>query len=134
MGKRVLVVEDSDERRSALLAAIPSAHVITYASSGDEAQALIADASERLTPYDLVVIDIDLPGVSGLEVVSLLRQLEEPRKLAGGQGGTKVLVLSDNPDGQLIYSANALACESFLVKPLDEEKLKREVERLCPLD
>jgi CheY-like chemotaxis protein len=84
MGKRVLVVEDSEEGRSALLAAIPAAYVITYSNSWDEAQALIADASERLTPYDLVVIDIDLPGVSGLEVVSLLRQLEEPRKLAGG--------------------------------------------------
>jgi len=134
MGKRVLVVEDSEEGRSALLAAIPAAHVITYSNSGDEAQALITDASERLTPYDLVVIDIDLPGISGLEVVSLLRQLEEPRKLAGGLKGTRVLILSDNPDGQLIYSANALACESFLVKPLDRDKLKRELDRLCPLD
>jgi CheY-like chemotaxis protein len=134
MGKRVLIVEDSDEQRSALLCAVPRAHVLTYASSGDEAQALIADASERLTPYDLVVIDIDLPGVSGLEVISLLRQLEEPRKLAGSGGRTKVLILSDSPDGQMIYSADALACDGFMVKPLDEDKLKREVERLCPLD
>lgn len=134
MGKRVLIIDSNTDTRAVVTSAISRAHIVSHAFDGDEAQAMLTEASERLTPYDLVVIDLDLPGISGLEVVSLLRLLEEPRKLAGMPLGTKVLALSESPDGQLIYGANALACDSFLVKPVDKARLREEVQRLCPPD
>jgi CheY-like chemotaxis protein len=134
MGKRVLIIDNNSDTRSVVLSAIPTAHIVSHASHGDEAQAMLAEASERLTPYHLVIIDLDLPGISGLEVVSLLRLLEEPRKLAGRPLTTKILALSDSPNGELIYGANALACDVFLVKPVDLARLQEAVEQLCPLD
>ena len=98
---------------------------------GEDTVRWLVDASERLNPFDLLVLDLELPKLDGLNVLSLLRSLEEPRRLAGGRC-TRVLVVSERPEAHEIYSAHTLLCDGFLVKPLEAKKVARELERLCP--
>ena len=64
MSERVLIVDDDDAVRDALLDELSGSYEVTAAASGLEALDLIARA-----PYDAVVSDLRMPDVSGLDVL-----------------------------------------------------------------
>lgn len=128
---RILIAQQDEETVNAIRSAITPEHIIVEAYDGDGAAVLITDASERGVPYDLLILDLQMPGMPGLEVLSLLRSLEEPRKLAGGVT-TRVLIVSESTAGRFIYGAHSMSCEGYLVKPLDVSKFKEALDRVCP--
>jgi signal transduction histidine kinase/DNA-binding response OmpR family regulator len=68
-GKRVLVVDDEANARSMIAKILAEERaVVLGAASGDEAMAMIA-----LSPPDLVLLDLMMPGMSGFEMVARLR-------------------------------------------------------------
>jgi two-component system OmpR family response regulator len=81
--RRVLVVDDDSAVRNVLRLALERAgHSVSEASSGEDAISVAAAS----TP-DLVILDIGLPGMSGLEVLGAIR-LE--------QGDLPVILLTAN--------------------------------------
>src|SRR3954467_6619534 len=66
---RILLVEDGQELADALSRAlVQTAHAVDRASTGEE-----ADHALGLAIYDLAILDIGLPGLSGLDVLRRLR-------------------------------------------------------------
>jgi two-component system chemotaxis response regulator CheY len=128
---RILIAQQDPETIRAIRSAITPEHVIFEANDGDASALLITDASERGVPYDLLILDLQMTGMPGLEVLSLLRSLEEPRKLAGGVT-TRVLIVSESTAGRFIYGAHSMSCDGYLVKPLDVDKFKEALDRVCP--
>src|SRR5205085_2384371 len=97
-----------------LLAAHPEVEVVGEAATSAEALALAGSVR-----YDVVFLDIELPGMTGLEVARLvLDRSERPRV---------VFVTAHDR-----YAVDAFAVEAFdyLVKPVEPERLARVVERL----
>ena len=68
----------------------------------------------------LVILDLKLPRVSGLEVLDQLRRRTETRKLV-------VVILSSSASDDDITQAYALGANGYLVKPLHLEKLQEIV-------
>lgn len=128
---RILIAQQDLETVAAIRSAITPEHIIVEVSDGDGAAVLITDASERGIPFDLLILDLQMPGMPGLEVLSLVRSLEEPRKLAGGVT-TRVLIVSESTAGRFIYGAHSMSCDGYLVKPLDVAKFKEALDRVCP--
>lgn len=92
---RVLLADDHPIVRDGLrrlLAADPHFEVVAEAADGDEALALV-----RANDYDVAVLDMSMPGLSGLDLVKRLK-LERP--------ALRVLVLSMHGEQQ--YAARAL--------------------------
>jgi two-component system, OmpR family, response regulator len=72
--KRVLVVDDDRALRHALASLLGGAgYAVTQAADGHEAL-----ASLRREPCDVMLLDINLPGMSGLEVLERAREFESP--------------------------------------------------------
>src|SRR5690606_8022333 len=69
-------------------------------------------------PYDLVLLDIRMPGGSGLEVAAALRDLPNP---------PRVIFTTAYPDHAV--EAFDLAAADYLVKPFDAARLARALER-----
>jgi DNA-binding LytR/AlgR family response regulator len=113
---RVLVVDDEAPARSELVHLL-GAHGDVAA---DEA-ANAADALARLrdAAYDAVFLDIEMPGLTGLDAAALVR--------AGSPRQAIVFVTAHAE-----YAVEAFAVEAFdyLLKPVDPERLARVVERL----
>ena len=66
---RILLVEDDKVLADALSRAlVQSAHAVDSVSTGED-----ADRALSLAIYDLAILDIGLPGLSGLEVLKRLR-------------------------------------------------------------
>jgi two-component system chemotaxis response regulator CheY len=112
----VLVVDDSKLMRdmvSACLRAAPGL-VISHASSG-------LDAIEKLSlqPYDLLVLDLNMPDIGGLEVIEFVRGQDRLRLLP-------VLVLTTRGDEDSRRDALAAGASSFMTKPFEPDAILRE--------
>lgn len=91
-------------------------HTVYTADTGEEGVRLV----EELKP-DLLLVDLKLPGISGLQV------LETTKKISTK---TKTLVITGYVDQTLIDEAERLGRDAFLHKPFNFETLKQEVDRL----
>jgi len=92
---RVLIADDHSIVRDGLkriLAATPDLQVVAEAASGDEALALV-----RANDYDVAMLDMSMPGLSGIDLIKRLKS-EKP--------GLRILVLSMHGESQ--YAARAL--------------------------
>jgi len=109
---RVLVADDHEIVRDGLkriLAATTDVRVAGEAASGDEALALV-----KTNDYDVALLDMSMPGLSGIDLIKRLR-IEKP--------GVKLLILSMHGEHQ--YAARALkaGASGYLTKDSAAEKL-----------
>ncbi len=117
MTKKVLVVDDDATIRVALRDALTSAGFdVGLAENAQEALAVIAHA-----PPDLIVSDIRMPDVSGLELLGLLR--ERSPDIA-------VVLMTAFDDMPTVVEAMKHGAVEFLVKPLDLDDLQKTLERV----
>jgi len=76
---RILVADDDDAMRTTVaFTLLDDGHVVEEAASGNEVLRLVEAAGSSVSreqDYDLVVMDIRMPGLSGLETVRRLRAL-----------------------------------------------------------
>ena len=121
---RVLLVEDNVINRLVARQMIEAwgGHV-TDAPDGPAALALF----EQEPPFDVVLMDIQLPGLSGLDVTRLLRRHPDARRAA-----TPILALTANAYATDAQQYLAAGMNDFLAKPFEEEELCRKLLALCP--
>jgi len=123
---RILVVEDSASMRSFVRNALESdsrssAGVdVVEASSGFEALRLLPRG-----PYDLVITDINMPDINGLELISFMRKSELHK-------ATPVLIISTQSSERDRARGLSLGANGYLIKPFSQEVLQTEVWRLLP--
>jgi two-component system, chemotaxis family, chemotaxis protein CheY len=115
-----LIVDDSKvmrEMEMACLRAIDGV-VFTQAASGLE-------ALERLSlkPFDFVVLDLNMPDISGYEVIEFIRGQDKLRALP-------ILVVTTRGDEGSRTKAMAAGATRFMTKPFSPEQLLGEVHSL----
>ena len=116
MRKRILVVEDSVLNRDLLVQIFEDIYELEVATDGAEAVRL---ANE--TRPDLILMDIGLPEMSGLEAVRAIR--------ASGADTPIVAVTSRVMPGEREQALEA-GCDDFVAKPIDDLQLVAIVDRL----
>src|ERR1700728_4153176 len=119
-GLSILVAEDNEINAllmRSLLTRLGHHPVIT--TNGEEALESWHAAKSADTPYDLVLMDIQMPGLDGIETTKRIRARE-----AGQPGGqTPILALTANTLVEDRYACFEAGMDGFLIKPLDREKL-----------
>ncbi len=111
---RVLVVDDESPARSELRHLLGAHDGISVDEAASAAEALALGGA-----YDAVFLDVEMPGLTGLDAAPLVR--------AGTEAPAVVFVTAHDR-----YAVEAFAVEAFdyLLKPVDPERLARVVERL----
>ena len=114
---RILLVEDDQLLADALCRAlVQSAHAVDVATTGEQ-----ADNALALQSYDLVILDIGLPGLSGLDV---LRRLRNRKSQVPVLMLTALDTLADRVRGL------DLGADDYLAKPFDLPELEARVRAL----
>ena len=118
-GLRILIAEDNDI--NALLARSLLAklgHWPTVAANGTAALEAWQTARAAGTPYDLVLMDLHMPGIDGMEAARRIRAAE-----AETTRRTPIIALTANAFAEDREACLAAGMDGFLVKPLDREQL-----------
>ena len=116
---RILICDDEElMRRVAGRFLERSGYVVLYAADGDETVALYGRDPEAV---DAVILDLSLPGESGLEIYRRLKTIRP---------GVRVLLSSGYQDDERLTTALDEGAGGFLQKPYTMDKLVRKVKRL----
>jgi CheY-like chemotaxis protein len=114
---RVLVADDEDDIRALVGLAVGKAGCTVVASVSDGTTAL---ASARAELPDLAVLDVSMPGATGLEVCAELRG--DPRT-----AGIRILLLSAGASPDDIARGLAAGADAYLPKPFSVTALVQQV-------
>lgn len=114
---RILIIDDSRAMRAFVRVALEAEEplLITEAPSGVEALRILP--RER---FDLVITDLNMPGINGLEVVAFMRRLEAHRM-------TPLLIITTEAAPRDRERALGLGADAYLTKPFDADALREAV-------
>ncbi len=122
---RVLLVEDSASTRSFIRAILEGVRdgalagcSVQEATSGFDAMRLLPRG-----PYDLVLTDINMPDINGLEVIQFVRRSPHHKD-------TPLVIISTQTSERDIARALALGATAYLRKPFVPEELVATLERV----
>jgi len=125
-----LIVEDDRVSSQVLEKMISRYGSSDVAADGQKALDLFREALESGCPYDLVLMDIMIPEIDGLQAVLSMRQLETARALPASRR-VKVIMTTALDDPRTImkalYESDA---SSYLVKPIRMQALENELRAL----
>ena len=116
---RILVVDDEPNIRSGLVLALEEeAYEVETAQDAMEAWALF-----QREPYHLVITDLEMPRMTGYELMVQLRQSPSTRRIP-------VMVVTSRAGAKHRDRAIKDGASAFLTKPVQEDKLLAAVEQL----
>jgi signal transduction histidine kinase/CheY-like chemotaxis protein len=115
---RVLVVDDITTNLTvARLLLEAEGHEVTLASSGEEALQLLTKYE-----FDLLLVDLHMPNMNGLELTQTVRQLDDETKAA-----VMIIILSADTQIEQKKAAKAAGVDAYLGKPLNIISLRNHI-------
>lgn len=122
--KRLLIVDDSQLMRDMVAACLRPLGEVSFDFAGTGLEAI-----ERLAlaGFDLVVLDLNMPDVGGIEVIEFVRAQDRLRDLP-------ILIVTSRADDESRARVLSAGASSFLPKPFAPPQLLGEVKRLLGPD
>ncbi len=116
---KILLVDDHAVVRRGLKQIISEAFVdVTFGEAENGAQALTQVSQQ---PWDAIVLDVSMPGRSGLEILSEIKKL---------RAATPVIILSVHPEDQFAIRGLRAGASGYLTKDSAPEELVRAIEKV----
>lgn len=116
-GLRILVAEDNEINRRALESLLRrDAHFLRFASDGAEAV-----EKARAERFDAILMDVQMPGVDGLEATRRIREIEAAEK----RSRTPIIALTAHAFPEDVRRCLAAGMDAYLAKPYHIDDLRR---------
>ena len=116
----VLVVDDSKVMREMIVACLRADPTLTFAHA---ASGLEAIEKLSLKPFNLVVLDLNMPDIGGIEVVQFIRGQDQLKALP-------VIIVTTRGDDASRAQALAAGASRFMTKPFSPEEILSEARSL----
>jgi two-component system chemotaxis response regulator CheY len=121
MAKTIMVVDDSSSMRQMVNFALArGGYQVVEAPDG--ADALAKSASQKM---DLIITDLNMPNMDGIQLIRLLRAAAPYRF-------TPIVLLTTESQQQKKMEGKAAGATGWIVKPFQVEQLLAVVKRVCP--
>lgn len=123
LNKKILIVDDVPMSLAFLNKELVKLGFNNIAQFSDSVEAWEAFAEAQLSdnPFDLVMTDLNMPGLDGMEFVKQIKNDEMSKD-------TKIMIVSADHDPLIIDEAMEIGVEEYLTKPINAEELKDKLE------
>lgn len=124
---RILVVDDEVVSRKKMMKSISHIGDCEGVQNGKSAISAVRAALEDWQQYALITLDVSMPDISGVEVLSTIRELEAERGLDDEERAT-ILMVTSHSDIETVKACVG-KCDGYVIKPFNRdvimEKLKK---------
>lgn len=126
---KFLVVEDDFTSRLLMQEILKQYGTVHIAVNGKEAVEAVQKELKWGDKYDLICLDVMMPEMDGQKALEKIRALEKEKGVFSSEG-MKIIMTTALDDSKNVRTAFYNLCDSYLVKPIDKEKLVAELEKL----
>lgn len=127
---KILIAEDDFASRIVLQKMLSTIGNCDVVINGKEAVDAYSLAMQEGDPYDLICLDIMMPVMDGREALKLIRQKENELKVVPKKE-TKIIMVTALDTPKDVMEAFFLGgCSSYLVKPVEKQKLLNIIKEL----
>lgn len=127
---RILIVEDEPVNRELLLLSLRGLGECTAVGTGEDAVLAQQRALEQNQPYNVVFLDIMLPGMDGLQALEQLRALEDRHQVPQDKRVPVIITTGlddDQTASRAFIQGQAL---SYMTKPFRTGQISEELRKL----
>jgi two-component system chemotaxis response regulator CheY len=125
---KILIAEDDFVSRKLVNTLLASIGEVDIAANGTEALTAVKMSIENNQPYDLICLDILMPGFDGIVALKKIRQLEAQKGL-DPEKKSKIIMTTAVSDKSYVLAAAQANCDGFLVKPITKDRLFNEIRK-----
>ena len=115
---KALIVDDVEMNRELLTFFLEGHAAVVCAESGEEALELVKVALAADTYFDLICMDIFMPGMDGHETLKKIREMEAAR---GDVRATVFMVTGSSSPDDMFDALMHGGCDDYLTKPLMQQ-------------
>jgi HD-like signal output (HDOD) protein/CheY-like chemotaxis protein len=115
---RILIADDETVSREKLRLIMTHFGEVEAFESGAEAFMAYEAAHEAKTPFNLIMLDINMPEKNGIQVLLEIRASETLLNLSNKEKAIVLMVTSKTDKGHIVSCVQA-GCDSFIAKPFD---------------
>ena len=120
---KILIADDQFNNRVLLERILSDYGKCDFATTGLEAVELFEFALENGSPYDLVCLDIMMPGIDGQIALRRIRTIEEENGLQGDNATVIFMISALDSETEVIKAFFRGGCTDYLAKPISRSKL-----------
>jgi CheY-like chemotaxis protein len=118
--KRILIADDEENMLITLGFILESAgYDISASTNGKQAMSMIL--SEKNNPFDLLILDVQMPYITGLQLIDELRHYGIM---------TPIIIMTGYESDELINELKTKDYSDYIEKPFDEDKLLAKIEKI----
>ena len=122
--KKFLIVDDEPFNCKLLKEILSEVAYCDAVYNGTEALKIFQASYDSEVPYDMVLLDITMPDIDGLEVLEGMRKFEEERGINLGKGIPVIMVTAVEKTFMEAFKKGA---EDYILKPIEREKVLKKV-------
>ncbi|HEX3133769.1 MAG TPA: response regulator [Planctomycetota bacterium] len=126
---RILIAEDDDTCSLILSSMFKPYGTSVVVADGDAVIRVVTTELVKQQPFDLICLDIMMPGLDGQACLRCIRAIEQGFGRFAGDG-TKILMTTALNAPESILTAFRSQCEGYLVKPIDRSRLTAQLASL----
>jgi two-component system chemotaxis response regulator CheY len=121
MTMKALIVDDVEMNRELLAIFLEGRADTFFAESGEEALRLAEEALRTDSYFDLICMDIFMPGMDGHETLRTIREME---KAHGDARATVFMVTGSSSPDDMLDALVTGGCDDYLTKPLMQQSFQ----------
>lgn len=125
---KILVVDDELVSRKKMAKIASEFGQVDSAKNGKTAISAIKSALEDWQLYNLITLDISMPDISGIDVLTSVRELEEERGL-DDEEKAKILMVTSRSDIETVKACVG-KCDGYVIKPFNKEVLVKKMRKI----
>jgi two-component system chemotaxis response regulator CheY len=126
---KCLIVDDDQVARETLALLLAGVECI-MAADGNEGISEFTEALESGKHFDLVFLDIMMPGINGHETGKMMRQIEKDQNIPVAERTKIVMLTALNTPKDVMESMMSSQSSAYLVKPVDQQKIKETLSKI----
>lgn len=125
----ILVVDDELVSRKLMEMIMTGYGKCDTAETGEAAIELFSNAMENSNPYDLITLDISMPGIGGLMALVRIREIEKEKVLPETKR-VKIIMVTGDMDKSILIECIKNGCDDYMSKPFNRDIMLKKLIKL----